>query len=89
MGFGALVGFKGAEIGLELGMSSESREERARRRRITWTGELRTDQTPAQLKGAAERLLSMWTLAQDVFGYGPEAPSYDRANMPGRLVRIE
>ena len=70
-------------------MAAETREERARRRRATWTGQLRTSQTPAQLDGAAERLMSMWTLARDAFAVGSEAPDYDRSTMPGRLVRAE
>ena len=70
-------------------MATDTREERARRRRATWTGELRTNQAPAQLEGAAERLMSMWTLSRDAFGYGGESPNYERSSMPGRLVRAE
>lgn len=73
--------------GLECGMSS-TREERARRRRATWSGELRDSQSPAQLSTPGERLLSMWTLALDAFGNDAEVP-YERSTMPGRLVRSQ
>ena len=67
-------------------MSSESREARARRR-ASWRGELRENQTPAQLDSPVERFLSMWGLAQDAQAYSDTEATYDRASIPGRLIR--
>ena len=64
-------------------------KERARRaqRRRTWVGELRTQQSPAQLSSAEDRLLSMWVLAEDAAAHLGRVDRYTRDMIPGRLIR--
>jgi hypothetical protein len=63
------------------------RELRSHRRRSR-PGGLTTEQEPAQLGTPEERLASMWQLALDAWSYtGNPLPSYDRAAIPGRLIR--
>ncbi len=66
---------------------ANAREERARKRR-NWPGGLTRTHEPAQRTTAAARLATMWQLALDAWAYrGEPLPEYDRAAMPGRLIR--
>ena len=66
---------------------SEDRQQRAEGRR-DWPGGLVRRQQPAQLDSPAERLASMWQLALDAWALrGEELPDYERADMPGELIR--
>ena len=67
-------------------MVDDARAVRARRR-ASWHGELLTEQTPAQLSTAAERVGSMWQLALDAFGLDNVESDTPRSEWPGRLVR--
>ena len=71
-------------------MDSTEDEERCarRRRRRAWPGGLVAAQTEAQRATPEERLATMWRLALDAWSVSGRAlPRYDRASMPGRIVR--
>lgn len=59
-------------------------------RRQTWTATLTTTQQAvvAVVATPAERLASMWSLSMDAWALsGQPIPDYDRAHMPGRVIR--
>lgn len=63
------------------------RELRAQHRQH-WSGGLTRTHEPAQLPTPQERLASMWQLALDAWSLRAEAlPTYERAQIPGRLLR--
>jgi hypothetical protein len=63
------------------------RELRALRRQ-SWPGGLMTEHRAAQLDTPEERLATMWPLALDAWSLsGAPLPDYERATIPGRLIR--
>ena len=72
-----------------LGEDMPSERELRAMRRSTWTGGLTRAHEPAQLPTAEERLASMWQLALDAWSIrGERLPDYERAQIPGRLIRL-
>jgi hypothetical protein len=67
-----------------------SREARAEARRKTWTGRLTTlaEDRPPDAETVQERLALLAEMSARAWALsGREVPNYDRANMPGRVLR--
>jgi hypothetical protein len=70
--------------------SEETFEERAERRRRTWTGRIGTSHVPMQASETTveQRVSFMSVLSESVWAMtGRPMPEYTRDRMPGRLIR--